>query len=162
MDWQVGFAEGATATAASDLNDDAATTEMWRISEKAAVSAPPSIAGLVDVEDLVAGATEYLTPWMRYFLRFDPGPVLEALDVPVLALFGEVDLQVPAASNAAAVEAALTGGDPATEVAIVPGVNHLFQHSETGRVIEYAHLTETMAPEVLERISAWKLRITGD
>jgi len=161
VDWQVGFSESAIATAASDLAYDAAATEMRRISEEAMTSAPASIAGSVDVEDLVAGAAEYLTPWMRYFLRFDPRPVLSALDVPVLALFGEVDLQVPAASNAAAVEAALAGGDPATEVVIVAGVNHLFQHSETGKITEYAHLTETMAPEVLGRISAWILNVTG-
>ncbi len=160
VDWQVGFSESAIAMAASDLDDDAAATEMRRISEEAMALAPASIAGSVDVEDLVAGAAEYLTPWMRYFLRFDPRPVLAALEVPVLALFGEVDLQVPAASNAAAVEAALTGSDPATEVVIVPGVNHLFQHSETGKVTEYAHLTETMAPEVLEQISAWILLVT--
>jgi pimeloyl-ACP methyl ester carboxylesterase len=160
VDWQVAFAESAIAAAASDLDDDAATTEMRRISEEAMASAPPSIAGSADVEDLIAGAAEYLTPWMRYFLRFDPRPVLAALEVPVLALFGEVDLQVPAVSNAAAVDASLTGDHPATEVVIVPGVNHLFQHSETGKVTEYAHLTETMAPEVLERISAWILLVT--
>src|SRR5690606_35848365 len=35
------------------------------------------------------------TPWFRGLLAFDPRPSLEALDVPVLALYGELDRQVP-------------------------------------------------------------------
>ncbi len=34
-------------------------------------------------------------PSMRSFVTYDPGPALDALDVPVLAFFGGKDLQVP-------------------------------------------------------------------
>jgi hypothetical protein len=37
----------------------------------------------------------------------------------------------------------------------MPGLNHLFQHAQTGLVDEYARIEETMAPEVLERTAAW-------
>lgn len=37
----------------------------------------------------------------------------------------------------------------------LPGLNHLFQHCETGAVAEYAQIEETISPEVLEIITAW-------
>ncbi|HEX6729422.1 MAG TPA: alpha/beta hydrolase, partial [Pyrinomonadaceae bacterium] len=33
-------------------------------------------------------------PWFRYFITFDPAPFLRKVKVPVLALNGELDLQV--------------------------------------------------------------------
>ena len=52
---------------------------------------------------------EALTPWMRYFLAFDPGPALEAIRVPVLALNGDLDVQVDAEQNLIAIAEALEG-----------------------------------------------------
>ena len=45
--------------------------------------------------------------WYKYFLAYDPVPVLEQTTIPVLALFGGLDMQVPADSNAERMEAAL-------------------------------------------------------
>ena len=39
------------------------------------------------------------SPWMKYFLTYDPAPALEKVKCPVLALFGELDLQVPPSQN---------------------------------------------------------------
>ena len=38
---------------------------------------------------------------MRYFVRYDPAPTLRKVRVPVLALNGTLDLQVPYAQNLA-------------------------------------------------------------
>ena len=35
------------------------------------------------------------------------------------------------------------------------GMNHLFQHADTGLPAEYAQIEETIAPEVLETIDDW-------
>ena len=35
------------------------------------------------------------------------------------------------------------------------GLNHLFQHCETGEVKEYGQIEETFSPEVLDALSAW-------
>ena len=51
-----------------------------------------------------------LTPWFRYFIKYDPEPVLQKVKCPVLALNGELDLQVPADQNLPAIEAALKAG----------------------------------------------------
>ena len=55
-------------------------------------------------------AEQSLTPWMRYFLTFDPRPALEKIRVPVLALNGELDVQVDAEQNLTAIAAALEKG----------------------------------------------------
>ena len=95
-------------------------------------------------------------PWLRFFLTYDPAPALEKVDVPVLALFGENDLQVPAETNRAAIEAALErGGNEAFTTDVLDDLNHLFQTSETGAPSEYARIEETMAPAALETIAAW-------
>jgi dienelactone hydrolase len=123
---------------------------------------PDGLQGMVTADDIREAAAGYLTPWMRYFLRLDPEPILREVAVPVLALFGENDLQVPAEANAAAVEEALAAGAaPSFQVEIFPGVNHLFQHSETGRIGEYSSIDETMAPEVLQLVTDWIRRTSG-
>lgn len=50
------------------------------------------------------------TPWMLYFLRHDPTPILERVDCAVLALNGEKDLQVTPKENLSAIQAALEKG----------------------------------------------------
>src|SRR5688572_13616116 len=49
----------------------------------------------------------YLSNWFRYFLLFNPAVYLEKVNVPVLALVGEKDLQVPPKENLDLIEAAL-------------------------------------------------------
>lgn len=94
--------------------------------------------------------------WFRSLAREDPADHLRAVDVPVLALFGELDMQVAAEENAAAVRRALAAGaGPGREVRILPGLNHLFQHADTGGLEEYGAIEETFAPEALEAIAAW-------
>jgi hypothetical protein len=88
------------------------------------------------------------------FITYDPAPTLARLRLPVLALIGEKDLQVPASQNIPALQAALAG-DAKAEVAIVPGVNHLFQTAATGAPAEYGRITETFSPAVIERIVAF-------
>lgn len=95
-----------------------------------------------------------LRPWLRYLLRFDPAPYLRALDVPVLALNGSLDVQVPATENLAAIRAELADRADAT-VLELPGLNHLFQTAESGAIGEYREIEETIAPAALAIISEW-------
>jgi pimeloyl-ACP methyl ester carboxylesterase len=94
--------------------------------------------------------------WMRWMLTYDPQPTLRALEIPVLALFGERDLQVPPRQNRAPLEAALrAAGHPATQVVVLPGLNHLFQAASTGAPSEYAMIEETMNEAALELVGRW-------
>lgn len=100
--------------------------------------------------------------WFRSFLMHDPRVYLRGLQVPVLALFGEKDLQVPAAENRSALEEALEeAGNPDVTIQVLPGLNHLFQTAETGSPTEYAQIEETFAPVALEAVSRWIVALTG-
>lgn len=102
------------------------------------------------------------SPWFRYFLSYDPRPTLRRLRVPVLALNGEKDLQVPWEANLEAIEQALReGGNPDFTVRMLPGLNHLFQTADTGAPAEYGMIEETMSPVALEAVSDWILERFG-
>jgi len=101
-------------------------------------------------------------PWFRFFLDFDPATVLEQVNVPVLALFGEKDLQVPPDVNVDPMRAALERA-PTTDFAIevIPGANHLFQEAVTGSPNEYATLKKEFVPGFLDLIANWILKRAG-
>src|SRR5262249_20284181 len=81
--------------------------------------------------------------WLRAFLVLDPVPYLEKVRVPVLALSGERDLQVPKDNLPILERAFQRGKNRDATVKLIPGVNHLFQHSKTGVPSEYATIEET-------------------
>lgn len=94
--------------------------------------------------------------WFRFFLDYDPLPNLQKVDCPVLALYGEKDLQVPPKYNLPLLQKALAeAGNGHVEVHQLPGLNHLFQHADTGSPAEYAAIEETISPEVLQIIGNW-------
>ena len=108
-----------------------------------------------------ASMTIYKTPWYRYFVTFDPQPVLKNVRVPVLALNGEHDLQVPWKENLDLIGAGLkAGGNQDVTIKAFPKLNHLFQTSQTGLISEYGQIEETMSPEVLKTVSDWILKRT--
>lgn len=103
----------------------------------------------------------YKTAWYRYFITFDPLPVLKNVKVPVLALNGEHDLQVAWKENLDPIGAGLkAGGNKDVTVKAFPRLNHLFQTSQTGLPSEYAQIEETISPEVLKTVSDWILQRT--
>ncbi len=101
------------------------------------------------------------SPWFRFFLRFDPRPTLESITVPVLALNGEKDLQVPPKENLTEIEKALkTGGNKNFKTILLPNLNHLFQDCKTGAVSEYGQIEETFSPDAMKIIKDWILSVT--
>ena len=99
------------------------------------------------------------TPWLRYFLSYDPKVNLKKLKCPVLVLNGEKDIQVTSKLNTEAIVNALKeGGNKNVKLQIFPGLNHLFQHCTTCNVAEYGQLDETFSPEVLKTMSDWILQ----
>ena len=92
------------------------------------------------------------SPWMKYFIKYDPSSVLEKIDVPVLALFGKNDLQVPAIENSKVFEEI---DNKNIQILLLDNLNHLFQESKTGLPNEYSHIEETISPKVLNIVSKW-------
>jgi pimeloyl-ACP methyl ester carboxylesterase len=111
-----------------------------------------AVAGM----DLRQAFRPMATPWYRYLLTYDPRPVLAQVTVPVLALYGEKDVQVPPGQNVPPMEAAFrSAGNRRATVRVFPGLNHLLQHAESGLPAEYGRIEETMAPDVLAAIADW-------
>jgi hypothetical protein len=96
--------------------------------------------------------------WLRYFMITDPATFWKKVRCPVLALNGENDLQVAADLNLAAISKALmAGGNRDVTTVRLPGLNHLFQESETGLPSEYGEIEETFSPDVLKIMTDWIL-----
>lgn len=109
------------------------------------------IPGTEDPDAAVKWITD---PWFLYFLKYDPAPTLRLVKVPVLALAGSLDLQVPPAVNLPVIRDALKG-NPGATVRELDGMNHLFQKARTGSPLEYGQIEETMDPEALRIIGNW-------
>src|SRR5207253_3398143 len=102
-----------------------------------------------------------LAPWFRYFLTYDPRPALRKVSCPVLAVFGERDLQVPTRANLPEVAKALAQSlCKDYTVTQLPGLNHLFQTCKTGSPSEYGVIDETLSPVLLETVADWILKRT--
>lgn len=108
---------------------------------------------------------QLLSPWMRWFLTHDPAPVLRRVRCPVLAIWGERDVQVAADQSRPVVAAALAaGGNPDHTEVVLPRLNHLMQTAQTGGLEEYAAIEETLAPAFLDTVTAWlrqRLEVTS-
>lgn len=120
-------------------------------------------AGEELTEPQIGAAVKQLTsPWMRYFLSYDPATALIKVKCPVLALNGEKDLQVPPKQNLPVIRKALeAAGNKNFEIDELPGLNHLFQTAKTGSPGEYAQIEETIAPIALEKMSGWILKVAA-
>jgi len=150
----------------ASLNFDHAAYELVRTETDTAVL-NEKLNGLVKGSGLVAAMPPAVlepqlrmmeSPWFRFFLDYDPLPNLKALRVPVLALYGQKDLQVPVKPNLTLLQRALQdGGNKAVDVRELPDLNHLFQHAYSGTPAEYAAIEETFSPEALLLISGWLL-----
>ena len=102
---------------------------------------------------------EVTSPWFRYFIAYDPAVALRKLTIPVLALNGSLDLQVPPALNLPAIRKALEeAGNKHFEIDELPGLNHLFQTAKTGSPAEYGQIEETISPIALDKIATWILK----
>ena len=151
----------------ASLNFDHAAYDLVR-TEKDAAALREKLHGLVKQSGLDAAMPPTLletqlrmmeSPWFRFFLDYDPLPNLKILQVPVLALYGQKDLQVPVKPNLALLKQALQdAANKDADVRELPELNHLFQHAYSGTPAEYAAIEETFSPEALQIISDWLLR----
>ena len=102
------------------------------------------------------------TPWFRFFMNYDPRLPLRQVKVPVLAINGELDLQVAPKQNLPEIAKALkAAGNKKFQIVELPKLNHLFQTAKTGAFSEYAKIEETMSPTALTLMSGWIAKQTG-
>jgi hypothetical protein len=117
-------------------------------------------AGITSEDEYVKKAVDSLntfkTDWWVYFLGYDPRPDWEKATMPVLAVYGGLDVQVDAEQNATALDAALKkAGNKDYKIVTLPDANHLMQAAKTGGVGEYATLKQEFTPDFLPTVGDW-------
>lgn len=99
--------------------------------------------------------------WFRYYLTYDPTISLKHLKIPVLVINGELDSQVSPKQNLPVIAKTLEeAGNRNYTIIEFPKLNHFFQTCETGSILEYGKIEETIAPVVLDTLSSWILETT--
>ncbi len=93
-------------------------------------------------------------PYFKQFVSIDLRPSLGVIGCPILALNGTKDNQVEYHSNLEALRSGLSM-NAHNVIEPIEGLNHLFQHCQTGAVLEYNKIEETFAPEVLNLMTEW-------
>lgn len=148
----------------TDPVDEAAAREAMYVLVVAQIEALPeeSKTGIEDLEVTANALVDqqfqtYLGPWFQYFLTFDPGEAWAEVDVPVLAIFGTLDVQVDASQNMPAMEQAMAEVSDNLTIELLPTANHLFQDAITGGLEEYATLEPEFVPELMPMIAQWIL-----
>ena len=149
---------------ASDEDTAMIRAEIARILRGASAELPDSAASAESMQAGIDRQMEQLmSPWFRYFLTYDPYPILANVTCPVLALNGGNDLQVPPRINLEGIADALKeAGNSKSTVKELPGLNHLFQTSRTGSPAEYATIEETFSPTALSVITRWIRKVTTE
>ena len=117
------------------------------------------MAGEVPEAQMEMQIRQITSPWLRYFLTYDPAMALRKLTCPVLAINGALDTQVPPKLNLPAIRKALVeSGNQHFEVDELAGLNHLFQTAKTGSPTEYAQIEETISTVALDKMGIWILK----
>ncbi|WP_330181960.1 alpha/beta fold hydrolase [Nocardia sp. NBC_01503] len=101
-----------------------------------------------------AAIDQLVSPYMAALINYDPAPALSALRVPVLAVYGTKDVQVPATQSEGPARA-LLAADPDATVHVFDGLNHLMQPAQSGLLTEYATIGTTVDPQVLDMYTNW-------
>jgi dienelactone hydrolase len=93
--------------------------------------------------------------FIRPLILYDPAPTIRQLQLPVLALFGELDNNILAEKNRAAWEAALTaGGHRDYTLRVLPKANHALLEAKAGNNAEMKSL-QRFVPAYSEVVAAW-------
>lgn len=142
--------KGVLARLATPLPVADPEKEAARIAAEAGGSMPIPQPLVGNLAEMLRDRNEYIT----YFAAYDPAGDIAAARCPVLALGGSLDTQVESTANLSAIRRLLPKNGK-NEVKEYAGLNHLFQHAETGSATEYAAIEETIAPEVLADIAKW-------
>jgi alpha/beta superfamily hydrolase len=140
-------------------NDKAAVTIRKVMQKENEASRKKGSADTMSSASIEQNIKTVTSPWFRTFLTLDPQVYLKKVHCYVLAINGDLDLQVDSKINLPAIEQALIfGGNSRYTIEEIHGVNHLFQTAKTGSLSEYSAIEETIQPRVLELIASWILQ----
>ena len=141
-----------------NLNDESIKPGLSKILDNGYDSFPEEMQKQIsDKDEFIDSQIKIMaSKWFLYFLKFDPAQYLSKVQCPVLAVNGELDIQVSAKENLAGIEKALKmGGNKNFEMKMFENQNHLFQIAKTGAVSEYKDIEETFNEGSMKYIADW-------
>jgi len=148
-------------TELAPMIDAAVTRWLGRLSGEERTVAMAQLQARTAAQDSASIAL-WNSAWFRSFYFHQPSVALATLSMPLLAIYGDRDLQVLATPN---VEALLRGyAGPRRSLLThhtMPGINHMLQPARTGLMEEYRTIDTTIAPRVLDLVTSWLDRFRG-
>lgn len=141
----------------SSKSQQKATEPLNSFLDKMYVSSPPEYKDLTNIFNFKLALNMLLNnDWGRQFLTFETKDYLSKLKIPILAINGSQDIQVPAISNNKGFSQNFSKkSKSASRAIIIEGKNHLFQTCKSCSVMEYGDLEETFSEEVLILMKDW-------
>lgn len=151
------FIDKTIEIASSDKATDAKKEELTQLYHNSKEVLNELLPDGIDFDAFVGQQVEgALRPWSQFFYNHDPVDELSKITIPVLSLIGSNDVQVPPDMNHPPIQKALEkAGNKDVTIKELPGLNHMFQESETGSILEYAEIEQTFSPVALQEISSW-------
>lgn len=146
----------------SEKNFDAAAKQLRKIILNHTISKEKKDELSSFESEAIDAEVNYLnTHWFRYFLAYEPALALRKIQIPVLALNGELDKQIFSKQNLPVISHALKeAGNENYKVVELPKLNHIFQTCQDGSFTEYSKIEETISPIALHLIADWILKST--
>lgn len=93
--------------------------------------------------------------WFKSWVETEPVQLMNDLDVPLLAIFGEKDSQILPETNKVKADSLASNADISLQTVVIPEANHLFQKADSGMPNEYGILEHEFAPGFINEISMW-------
>lgn len=108
------------------------------------------------IEQVTLQFEQLRSPWMRYFLAYDPSSNWVLHSSPTLAIWGELDTQVLPGPNMERLESIIERNvNLNAQLVILPHLNHLLQTAKTGLPSEYDGIQEPISSTALDCILSW-------
>jgi pimeloyl-ACP methyl ester carboxylesterase len=136
---------------------DKAVDPLTKYIESRYAMAPKEFTDVTSLSNYQMGIQMMLNnDWGRQFLGFQTATYLKKIKVPILAINGSKDIQVPPVSNQAGFASNFSKKSlPQSKAIVVDGLNHLFQKCITCTISEYGELEETFSETVLKEMTVW-------
>ena len=154
---QVRFLRALKEVLKREAYDEAAALVETRVAEQfASLPEDERPDEATQAQAVAAQQENIVSPYFRSFFLYDPQPALRQLDKPVLAFYGNLDVQVPPVQSVGPLRAALrSAGNDDVTIQVFDGLNHLMQPAVRGGLEEYSQIETTVAPEVLSLVTEW-------
>lgn len=118
-----------------------ATVDVDSLARSAGIAIPAAIAPSLKLSQ------QMRSPWLDAFTALNPRDYLAKVKCPLLAINGTKDTQVHP-HNLEVIGSLV----PRARTLLMPDLNHLMQHAQSGEVSEYGQIRETISPDVLAAI----------